>query len=148
VVAFNARGSLFVWEYKFKFVSFGSDISKATAVDAQPSTVSRRPFKIATYTGTKIVNDWVLDWVATNQFDGEEHDAGVDYPDQFGGYLIQVLNPADDVVKRSVTQQQSTYTYTEAQQIADFGIVQGSVKIRVAQIDRIVGPGYYNTKIF
>lgn len=133
----------------FKFVTIGSDISKATAYDAQPSTVSIRPWKVADLTAVQSGTDWNISWIGTNQFDGEMVDSGpVPNPHKFGGFVIQILDQlgSPQTVKRTITQQTTSYTYTEAQQIADFGSAQSSVVVRVAQIDQRVGPGYDNTQ--
>ena len=139
--------------FYFKFVTVGSDISKATAYPAQPSQKSRRPWKPGNMVGTydEVNDNWNLSWVGRNQFEGEMIDNGpVDNPDMFGGFVIQILDVSGSpqVVKRTITQQVTNYTYTEAEQIEDFGVTQNAITVRIAQIDRVVGPGYYNERTF
>ena len=136
--------------FYFKFVTVGSDISKATAYTAQPSQKSRRPWRVGNLNATQSANDWNITWYTRNQFDGEMKDSGpVDNPDMFGGFSIQVIVPGSpEEVKRTITQQKVDYVYTEAQQIEDFGSVQSSITIRISQIDRTVGPGYDTTQTF
>lgn len=129
--------------FYFKFVTIGSDITKATAYTGQPSGKSRRPWAPANLTATYEPLDWVISWTARNHFNGEMTDSGtVTKPLNFGGFVIQILNPANDAIMRTITQQQSTFTYTDLQQIQDFGIEQTQIKVTVTQIDLDTGPGY------
>lgn len=142
----DAKDSTFM----FKFVTIGSDISKATAITAQPDLKSRRPWTVANLDAVRTGNDWNITWTGRNQFDGEMVDNHpVLNPDGFGGFIIQVTEPGSpETIKRSVIQQVTGYTYTEAQQIADFGSVQSNITIRVSQIDLTVGPGYNKKTTF
>lgn len=134
---------------KFKFVTFGSTIDKATPQDAQPDTKSLRPWAVADLLAVKQGNnDWIITYTERNQFDGELVDSHpVLHPEGWGGYIVQILDGA--TLKRSfngVTQ--NTVTYTVAQQITDFGVAQNSIKVRCSQIDLRVGPGYSSTNTF
>lgn len=137
-------------ERQFKFVTFGSDISKATAYAGQPNTVSIRPWKVSDLEAVQNGNDWDISWTARNQFEGALVDSGpVPNPFKFGGFVIQIVDPGSpEVVMRTITQQLDYVTYTEAQQIADFGSAQTSITVRVSQIDQRIGPGYDNTQTF
>lgn len=136
--------------FQFKFVTIGSDISKATAVSAMPNTASRRPWIVSNLAGVKVGNDWSLTWVGRNQFDGEMVDATtVINPDGFAGYMIHIVQTGSpEVIKRSVIQQTTTYTYSAADQIADWGSLQSTITIRIAQIDLNTGPGLAIVKSF
>jgi hypothetical protein len=131
-----------------KAVTVGSDISKATSVSGQPNKVSRRPWKVADLAATQAAGsplaDWEITWTGRNQFESYMADSTeVLNPPNYGGYVIQIYvvgSPED--VKRTITQQTVGYTYTQAQQIADFGSAQSSISIRVSQIDLDTGPGY------
>ena len=132
-----------------KFVTIGSDISKATAYSFKPNLKSRRPWAPANLVATNTANTWNIGWTARNQFNGEMVDSGtVTKPFQFGGYVMQVLNPGNDAVVRSVVQQTDTFVYNETLQIQDFGSTQSLIKIRVAQTDLDTGTGYTTTETF
>ena len=140
--------------YFLKFVTNGSDISKATAYTAQPSQKSRRPWTVMDLDGINAGspgNDWLFTWLGKNQFNSEMADSGtVTQPNGFGGFVITVLDQSGspEVVKRSVVTQSTNWTYTEAMQTADWGSVQANITIRIAQIDRLMGPGYNLTQTF
>ena len=137
--------------YFLKFVTNGSDISKATAYQAQPSQKSRRPWTIMNFKSEKIGNDFSLTWTGKNQFNGEMSDSGtVTQPNGFGGFVVSIIDQSGspEVVKRSNVVQTPYRNYTEAEQIADWGSVQANITVRVAQIDRLMGPGYSVTQTF
>ena len=136
--------------FYFKYVTIGTELSAATAYVAQPSQKSRKPWRVANYVGTKVGNDFVVTWIGRNQFNGEMTDSGtVTQPNGFGGFVIQMLDAGNaDAPVRTIYTQTPTVTYTEAQQVADFGSAQATVKVRVAQIDRIFGTGYEITEVF
>jgi hypothetical protein len=135
--------------YLFKFVTRGSPISEAVPVPYLINGKSRRPWPVANLTGVRGAdNRWTINWEARNQFNGELTDSNeTAKPDNFGGYVVNILG-SGDVIKRTFTQQTNEIIYTSQQQIQDFGIVQTSLKINIAQIDRIVGTGYNTIKTF
>lgn len=132
-----------------KYVTIGSDISKATAYTFKPNLKSRRPWSPANLTATNNANTWNIGWTTRNHFNGEMTDSGtVAKPFKFGGFVMQVLDPNTDAVVRSVVQQGDTFAYTETLQIQDFGSNQSLIKIRVAQTDLDTGSGYTSTETF
>jgi hypothetical protein len=135
--------------YLFKFVTRGSPITSATAVPYVINGKSRRPWPVADLQGVRgDDNRWTITWEARNQFNGDLIDSNeTAKPDNFGGYVINILGPGN-IVKRSFTQQTNQVIYTSQQQIEDFGIIQSTLKIDIAQIDRIVGTGYNTIKTF
>lgn len=138
--------------YYLKFVTASSDISKATAYQAQPSQKSRRPWTVMNVASEKIGNDFSLTWTGRNQFNGEMTDSGtVAQPNGFGGFVVSIIENAGgspEVIKRSNVVQTPYRNYTEAEQIADWGSVQANITVRIAQIDRLFGPGYNVTETF
>lgn len=125
----------------------------ATAVTYTPTGRSRRPFIVANFNAIRqccTINDWDLDWTRRNQFVPHGQNTLQEYPapDLFGGYVLNFLNIGDDTIIRSVIQQTTDYSYTSAQQIEDHGALQTSIRVEIAQIDRIVGTGYTIKKTF
>ena len=57
-------------------------------------------------------------------------------------YEIDIYNGA--TVVNTYNSTNPNYTYTEAQQISDFGSSQSSIKFRVYQISSQVGRGHYS----
>lgn len=132
--------------YNFKFVTIGSDIGKAQNFEAGPNILSRRPWAPYNVQKELIGTDWTVTWVGRNQFMSDMVDSQeIPKPEGFRGFGIQFLD-GGGLVKRDTYQNGSTFTYTEAMQIEDFGSAQGSITVRVVQLDEIAGLGF-NTQI-
>ena len=141
------------YTYYFKYVTRGSDLSKATAYQVQGNMRSRRPWPVAHLNATQdpVTNDWTITWVGRNQFDGEMVDSTTTFnPDGFTGYAIAILESLNspEVIKRTTVTQNTTFVYKEADQIADFGSVQTTLNIRINQLDSVAGPGTPVKKTF
>lgn len=142
-IPFNVDQTQYQQTYYFKFVTIGSTIDTATPVQYAVNGKSRRPWRVANLTKTQR-NDggWLVEWSARNQLNGElRNGPGGGMPDNFGGYVINILDPLDNIV-RTFYPQTNKVLYTEQQQIDDFGSAQSSITVDIAQIDRIVGAGY------
>lgn len=148
-VKFDVPSSMMGKMYYFKFVTKGSSLADATAVQYVPNGKSRRPWAVANLKVNRNGNTWNMSWLARNQFDPELQDfKPTPKPGMFGGYALNIVNPGDNTVVRSITQQNSTFDYTEAMQVEDFGAAQPTIKIQIAQIDRVVGLGYKTEDTF
>lgn len=156
VIDFEVDASEIGKTYYFKAVTEGSALSSATAVSYTLNGKSRRPWPVANLAATRgdAPNQaWTISWEARNQFDPEWEDSQTtDLPDMFGGFVLNILGTGSPVpILRTVTQQTTSFVYTEAMQQADFGGspgLQSSITIDIAQIDRIVGLGYNTTQTF
>jgi len=140
--------------YMFKYVTNGSDVSKATAYSVQGNMKSRRPWTVSDFEATQTGSpntDWTMTWTGRNQFNGEMIDGGqVDNPDGFRGYSIAILDQSGspEVIKRSTVTQLTNYTYSTADQISDWGSAQSSITVRINQLDNIAGVGYPTVETF
>ncbi len=85
-------------------------------------------------------SDLSITWVRRTRWYGEWVD-GVDVPlfEVSENYEIDILSGTN--VKRTMTTTTPAITYTAAQQIEDFGSVQGIVNVAIYQINAVVGRG-------
>ena len=128
---------------KYKAVTFGSDISLATAVDVQPFGLNMRPWRVAQPKAVKEVNgDWTISWIERPRYNNGMRDyTEISHDPDWGGYAIAILN-SSDVVKRSTTTVGTSFTYTVAMQQADFGSAQTTLKASIIQMTTSSGGGY------
>jgi len=122
-------------------------ITSGQALDAQapvPFTGNGeglRPFSPVHVSGYRDGSgDVLISWIRRSRF-GQELTSGTDVPlgEETEAYDIEVYDGS--VVTREVTVNVQNWTYTEADQITDFGSAQAAVTIRIYQISATVGRG-------
>lgn len=88
--------------------------------------------------------DWTFKWIRRSRTDWEWRDnVDVSLGETVEAYEVDIF--ADNTyttVKRTVTASTPTCGYTNAQQVTDFGAVQGDVFWEVYQLSSVVGRGY------
>lgn len=88
-------------------------------------------------------NDWTILWVRRTRVDGEWRD----YVDAALGetsesYVVEIYTDSTfATLKRTITSTTQTATYTNAQQVADFGDYTRELNYRVYQVSATVGNG-------
>ena len=89
--------------------------------------------------------DVAISWIRCARIGGDSWTAGdVPLGEASEAYQLDILSGSD--VKRSATVTSPAYTYSTADQIADFGAAPTSLHIRVAQLDSSGTPGL-NTEL-
>jgi hypothetical protein len=90
--------------------------------------------------------DLTITWVRRTRFGGVWAD-GVDVPlnEESERYEVDVMNGAN--VVRTFPATTPTASYSAAQQVADFGLAQSSVSVRVYQLSASVGRGWPGSAI-
>lgn len=128
---------------KYKAVTFGSDISLATAVDVQPFGLNMRPWRVAQPKLKKETNgDWTISWIERPRYNNGMRDyTEISHDPDWGGYAVAILDNTD-AVKRTTTTVGTTFTYTVAMQQADFGSAQTTLKASIVQMTQSAGGGY------
>lgn len=90
--------------------------------------------------------DWTIQWVRRTRIDGEWRDyvdAGLGEAAE--NYVVEIFTgPAYAPLKRTLTATAQSVTYTNAQQVTDFGIATRTLYYRVAQVSALVGNGRTN----
>lgn len=146
IINFDVKANNLGKVYYFKFVTKGSELSTADEVSYTLNGKSRRPWQVQNLDAVKsccTIEDWTISWDIRNQLDVDGDGNIIETaPEMFGGFRLNILNPGDDTVIRSVTTQKNEYVYKKEYQIEDFGSAQASIRIDIAQIDRVVGLGY------
>lgn len=136
---FNAsdRGST----KKYKIVTIGSSIDKANPVEVQMFSSNTLPWQVYKGKIEKSGSDFIVSWKESARFDNQIRDLTTQKHDpNWGGFQIDVYSGSTIVKKYRTTS--DTWTYSASMQTADFGGLQSSLKVAVAQIDNVYGPGY------
>lgn len=108
---------------------------------AVPRGVAYRPFAPVTLKATETGNDFELSWVRRTRFNGDGWETGdVPLNEDFERYEVEILD-GSSVVRTVTINDQTNYTYTEANQITDFGSSQSNIDFNVYQVSAIFGRG-------
>lgn len=103
------------------------------------------PLPPTAVTGYKADNgDWVLSWNRKARYGIEwKNRFDVIQDDSIEEYLIYILDTsADNIVLRTITvTNDTTYTYTDALQVTDFGATQGTLEFAIAKNSALYGAG-------
>lgn len=128
----------------YKVVTVGALLEDSVEVLFAHSNNSLKPYSVCKIQGIGNANDWHITWLRRTRFDGGLK-SYVDIPlnEERELYHIEFLNENDEVIRTASEVFTSEYTYTETQQIEDFGSVQDSVKIRIYQISASAGRGFF-----
>ena len=128
--------------FKFKTVTIGSDISKVAAEDVKPYALNMRPWAVGHLKAVRETNDdWTISWVERPRYDNDMKDyVELTHDADWAGFAIGIFSGATVVHKATSTG--PTYTYTAAQQVTDFGVVQTTLNLAVSQISTITAGGY------
>jgi hypothetical protein len=131
--------------FKYKVVTIGSDLTLVDPVDVQIFGNNTIPWTAVNLRGAKVGNNWNLAWTQRSRFVNDLMDyAEIPNDYDYGGFAILIYN-GTTVVRQEIVYS-TTYQYTEANQIADFGSVQSTVKYGIIQISNKYGGGQQVTK--
>ena len=127
---------------KFKVVTIGSSLDMATEDTVQIISNNTMMWSIYGQSLTKTGNDFSLTFKERVRFDNQLKDfTAVNHDADWAGFGIAILD-SNDLVKKTYVTQSNSFTYTEANQIADFGSAQTNVKISVVQLSQKWGGGF------
>jgi hypothetical protein len=86
--------------------------------------------------------DWHLGFVRRTRIDGDGWEAGdVPLAEESEAYRLEILAEEGGAVLRTAELTAPSFTYTAAMQGADFGTVQATLFVRIAQLSRAFGAG-------
>ena len=138
----NERGR----ERVYRFVSYGSDESKAKDQVITPYLINLVPWRVAHPAGAKLgsTNDYGFSWTERPSFDNELQAFRQSTKDSdWAGWTVAVLNPSNlDEVKYTEHVVEPNFTFTEALQLQAFGSLQSCVYLKIVTMSRNVGGGY------
>lgn len=130
---------------KYKVVTIGSDISKATAIDVKPYGLNMRPWTVAVPKAVRdlTTNDWTISWIERPRYQNQLRDyTEITHDIDWGGFAIAIMSGS--TVKFTATSVTDTYVYTSAQQIIDWGSNQTTLTASIVQLSTVVGGGAAN----
>ncbi len=110
-------------------------------VTITPRGVAYRPYRPVHLRQVKEDNgDITLTWIRQTRFEGDGWDAEVPLKEEFERYEIDVLD-GSTVVETIQVDNTTSFTYSEAQQITDFGSAQAMITWNVYQMSTTFGRG-------
>lgn len=118
----------------YKFSTLGDDLESAEVHAVEFSAASRKPYSPAHVTLQRQTNnDWRIDWLRRTRIGGSTVN-GQDVPlgETSESYKVRIMDGADTL--RTITATTETATYTEAQQVEDWGSAQASLSVEVVQV--------------
>lgn len=129
---------------KFKVVTIGSSLDLVDSEDVLIISNNTRMWSVHSTNITKQGDDFVITWNERVRFDNQLKDfATTNHDYDWGGYGIAILNgDNNDAVKRTVVQNGTTFTYTAAMQIQDFGFKENNIKVSIVQMSQKWGGGF------
>lgn len=126
---------------KYKIVTIGSSVDKATAQDVQMFSTNTIPWAVYNGKCVKSGNDFIVSWEESVRYDNQIRDLTTQQHDpNWGGYGIYIYNGS--TIIKTYTTTSTSWTYTNTMQVEDFGSVRSSLKVGVAQLDTKYGAGY------
>ena len=127
---------------KFKVVTIGSSLDKADAEDVHIISNNTRMWTVFKPVIGLVGQDWVITFNERVRFDNQIKDfATTNHDPDWAGFGIAVID-SNNMVRSSNVIQGNKFTYTAAQQLADFGSLQNSVKVSIVQMSKKWGGGY------
>ncbi len=126
----------------YKAVTVGNTLSTTEEKAFTYTGNNLRPFSPVHIKGSRDSgNDLTVTWIRRTRVDGDWRDfVGVPLGEETESYEVDILGRGN--VVRMLTSTSPTVTYTEADQITDFGSAQSSVDVKIYQLSAVVGRGY------
>ncbi len=99
-----------------------------------------RPLSPVHVKATRSAGDIHLSWIRRTRIGGDSWaSAGVPLAEDAEAYEVDILS--GDAVVRTIAAAEPAATYSAAEQVADFGAPQSSVRVRIAQMSAAFGRG-------
>ncbi len=88
-------------------------------------------------------NDWTIKWTRRTRYAGWRNFIDAELGEDTESYEIDIFSSAAfATIKRTLTSTTQTVQYTSAQQIADFGSNQSTIRVKIYQLSTLAGRGY------
>lgn len=131
--------------FLYKAITLGNSQFSSKIVQQILNLRSQMPYAPSHAAGTRPANDWTFTHLRRTRIGGEWKDlTDVPLGEASESYEWDVMDGA--TVARTLTSATESVTYTEADQITDFGSVQDSVEFNVYQLSATVGRGFVTNK--
>lgn len=116
------------------------DVSAITPITFTNTGIGARPLSPHSVAGVKNSsnNDLAISWQPRTRYPTGWTDGGDSPNSDPDNYVVQIMN-GSTVVREINVSSARTVTYTSAQQVADWGSVQSSYTVKVAQLSALIG---------
>ncbi len=116
------------------------DDTAAVALTATPGATALKPLAPVHVAAVRAGDGIHVSWIRRTRIDGDGWSVEVPLGEEREAYALDILSGG--AVVRSVTCATPQALYASADELADFGIAQPSLHVRVAQLSATVGAGY------
>ena len=116
------------------------DDASTVALTAVPGDTALRPLAPVHLAAARREDGVMLSWIRRTRIEGDSWQAEVSLGEESERYVLDILSGA--AVVRSMTCTAPSALYSNAEELADFGAPQTSLRVRVAQISGAVGAGF------
>lgn len=132
---------------RLRVVAAGRDHGDPTALalDATPQATALRPLAPVHVTAARDGGGVTFDWIRRARFDGDSWAGEIPLGEDSEQYAVDILSGIS--VVRTLTAMQPSVLYAAADEIADFGVAQAMLNIRVTQLSATVGRGFAAEKV-
>lgn len=129
---------------KMKTVTIGGDISQADEDDVALYGVNHIPWRVAApHANQQPNNDWIITWTERPKWSNQMKDYTEAIRDtDWSGWTVNVIGAGSPEILRTEHVGAPTLTYTEQQQLDDFGVVQTCITVDIIANSTTVGGGY------
>jgi hypothetical protein len=106
----------------------------------------RRPLSPVRLVGRRLApsGDWHISWIRQTRIGGDSWEAAeVPLAEEAEAYRLEILAAPGGDVRRTFETTSPDQIYSAAQQVADFGVAQAALSVRVAQRSATFGPGIW-----
>jgi len=117
------------------------DDPSAVELTVTPGATALRPLAPVHLQARRGADGVHLWWIRRTRIDGDGWDGEVPLGEEREAYALAILTAAGAVV-RSIDCAAPTALYASADELADFGAPQASLRVRVAQLSATVGEGF------
>jgi len=117
----------------------------AIEISATPTATGLRPYSPVHLAAHRAMSGVTLSWIRRTRRDGDAWDAEVPLAEDSEAYVAEILSGT--TVVRTLNASSPSVLYAAADELADFGSVQATLDVRVAQLSATVGRGFETRKI-
>lgn len=122
----------------FRAYGYYEDVADVQSFQFTPQAKSKWPLRPHVWRQEQIDDDWVFEWLPRVRQNGGLNNGGEVVLDQpFEKYELDVVDGSGNVVRTVSLTDTRTWTYSAAQQTADFGSVQSIARVNVYQIGMV-----------
>jgi len=132
--------------YLYRGITVDQDISTGSNLAFTYRGVNLKPLSPVYLNGSRDSSsgDWTLTWIRRTRTGGEWRDSvDASLGEEVEAYQIEIYaNGTYATIKRTISTTSPTASYTNANQMTDFGSNQSTLYLKIYQMSAVVGRGY------